>query len=103
LGVLSDGPDLPDEGAAHVLAGIDDRETYVHGGCVADVWCAVSALVELVPGVPLPVGYLGGSFGGGIGALAAPWDERIGAVALTVPSFGHHPLRLTLPCTGSGE
>ncbi len=47
--------------------------------------------------------YLGISFGGGIGALALPWDERFHRAHLNVPSFGHHPLRLTLPCVGSGE
>lgn len=47
--------------------------------------------------------YLGTSFGGGIGALALPWDDRFHAAGLTVPTFGNHPLRVTLPCTGSGE
>ncbi|MEX0886564.1 MAG: acetylxylan esterase [Phycisphaeraceae bacterium] len=46
---------------------------------------------------------MGGSFGGGIGALALAWDRRFRAAALRVPSFGNHPLRVTLPCTGSGE
>jgi cephalosporin-C deacetylase len=32
-----------------------------------------------------------------------PWEPRIRAAHLSVPSFGNHPLRLTLPCTGSGE
>ena len=50
--------------------------------------------------------YMGISFGGGIGALALPWDERFHRAHLNVPSFGHHPLRLTLPepdTTGSGS
>jgi len=47
--------------------------------------------------------YLGISFGGGIGALALPWDERFHRAHLNVPSFGHHPLRLALPGVGSGE
>ncbi|MCC2336654.1 acetylxylan esterase [Cellulomonas wangsupingiae] len=94
---------IPSTAEAHVLHGIASRETYVHGGCAADVWCAVTALCELVPAAATRVDYLGGSFGGGIGALAAPWDPRIAAVCLSVPSFGNHPLRVTLPCTGSGE
>ena len=94
---------IPVTAEEHVLHGIGSRETYVHGGCAADVWCAVSALCELVPAAAARIDYLGGSFGGGIGALAAPWDERIASVCLSVPSFGHHPLRVTLPCTGSGE
>ncbi|GAB2875584.1 acetylxylan esterase [Streptomyces mayteni] len=96
-------PDLPSGSDAHVLHGIGSRESYLHGECAADVWCAASALLELVPAAAGHLDYLGDSFGGGIGALALPWDDRFAAAALTVPSFGHHPLRLTLPCVGSGE
>jgi cephalosporin-C deacetylase len=46
---------------------------------------------------------MGGSFGGGIGAMALAWDSRFKSGFLSVPSFGNHPLRVTLPCTGSGE
>lgn len=96
---------VPDVSGAHVLHGIESRETYVIGDCVADLWCAASALRELVPELAGagPLGYLGESFGGGLGALALPWDDRFGAAQLTVPTFGNHPLRLTLPCAGSGE
>ncbi|MFH8472958.1 acetylxylan esterase [Streptomyces sp. NPDC018000] len=108
-------PGIPDKAAGHVLHGIESRDTYVIGDCVADLWCAASALQQLVPSlvpqavpgrVPAAVprlGYLGESFGGGLGALALPWDDRFGAAQLTVPTFGNHPLRLTLPCIGSGE
>lgn len=89
---------------AHVLHGIERRETYIHGGCAADtVWCAASALLELFPMATRRLDYLGISFGGGIGALALPWDERFRRAHLNVPSFGHHPLRLSMPCVGSGE
>jgi cephalosporin-C deacetylase len=94
---------VPETAGEHVLHGIAHRDTYVHGGCVDDIWCAVSALCQLVPPAAARIDYLGESFGGGIGALAAPWDDRISAVCLGVPSFGNHPLRGTLPCTGSGE
>lgn len=94
---------IPDTAEEHVLHGIADRDTYVHGGCAEDVWSAVSALIQLVPQTAARIDYAGGSFGGGIGALAVPWDERISAACLWLPSFGHHPLRVTLPCTGSGE
>lgn len=101
-------PVLADE---HVLHGIGSRDTYVIADCVADLWCAASALLELVPGLtggdqgegPSSLGYLGESFGGGLGALALPWDDRFAAAQLTVPTFGNHPLRLTFPCVGSGE
>ncbi|MEV2248473.1 acetylxylan esterase [Streptomyces sp. NPDC049970] len=98
-------PGIPDDAAGHVLHGIGSRDTYVIGDCVADLWCAASALQELLPRLsgPRRLGCLGESFGGGLGALALPWDERLGAAQLTVPTFGNHPLRLTLPCAGSGE
>lgn len=97
-------PEIPEMAAGHVLHGIGSLETYVHGGCAADfLWCAASALLELVPEAAGRLDYMGGSFGGGIGALALPWDERIRSAYLSVPSFGNHPLRLTLPCVGSGE
>ncbi|MFJ3666969.1 acetylxylan esterase [Streptomyces sp. NPDC090106] len=96
-------PDLPSTPDAHVLHGIGSRETYVLGDCVAGLWGAAAALLELVPSLDGRLGLLGESFGGGIGALALPWDDRFAAARLTVPTFGNHPLRLTLPCTGSGE
>lgn len=96
-------PDLPDTANAHVLHGIESRETYLHRGCVADVWAAASALLALEPQIGDRLGYWGGSFGGGIGAMALPWDRRFSRAFLDIPSFGHHPLRLTLPCYGSGE
>ncbi|MEU9336701.1 acetylxylan esterase [Streptomyces sp. NPDC048290] len=97
--------EVPSSAERHVLHGIGDRDSYVIGECVADLWGAASALTELAPGLAGRgrLGYLGESFGGGLGALALPWDERFGAAALTVPTFGHHPLRVTLPCVGSGE
>jgi cephalosporin-C deacetylase len=86
-----------------VLHGITSRETYLHLGCTADLWAASRCLAELYPAFVKRIDYAGSSFGGGIGALATPWDHRIRRVALDVPSFGNHPLRLTLPCIGSGE
>lgn len=93
-------PDTPD---GHVLVGIESRETYIHRGCTADVWAAASALIHVVPECAARLDYIGGSFGGGIGALALPWDNRFRRAFLSVPSFGQHPLRLQMPCVGSGE
>lgn len=87
----------------HVLCGIECRETYVHLGCVADLWCAASVLAELYPSAANNLQYIGCSFGGGIGALALPWDQRFQRAYLGVPSFGNHPLRVTMVSTGSGE
>ena len=95
-------PDLPDNAAEHVVHGIRCRGTYIHLGCVADHWCAASALIELLPEVGKRLDYHGGSFGGGIGAMTLAWDQRFHRAALKVPSFGNHPLRVTLPCKGSG-
>jgi cephalosporin-C deacetylase len=95
--------DIPSQSGGHVLHGIDHRETYVHRHSVMDLWRAASVLHETVPASRPRLDYMGGSFGGGIGALALPWDKRIRSAYLCVPSFGNHPLRLQLPCSGSGE
>ena len=87
----------------HVLHDIEDRDRYILGGCVDDLWLGVSALLELYPELAGNVSCLGSSFAGGIGTLASAWDNRIGRLQVEVPSFGHHALRLTLPCIGSGE
>lgn len=94
---------IPGEASRHVLHGIAARGTYVHHGCAADLWSAASALLELCPAAGENLHYSGGSFGGGIGALMLPWDRRFRRAFLNVPSFGNHPLRVTLPCHGSGE
>ncbi len=94
---------IPGDGQEHVVHGIADRDAYVHLGCCADlVWCAASALIELAPETAGKLDFSAGSFGGGIGALALPWDPRYRRARLDVPSFGHHPLRMTLEMTGSG-
>lgn len=85
----------------HVLHDIDDVDRYVHGGCVEDLWLAVSALEHLFPAVVGRIGYLGSSFGGGIGVMASAWDPRITRAHVHVPSFGDHPRRMVLPTTGS--
>ena len=86
----------------HVLHDIQDRDLYLHGRCVEDVWLGVSAALRLFPQTAGRVGLIGVSFGGGIGAMALAWDERIARAHFNVPSFGNHPLRLTLETTGSG-
>ncbi len=95
-------PGIPEHAQQHVVHGIEDRDLYLVGQCVNDVWSCVSAACELFPQLDW-LGYAGTSFGGGLGALAAPWDPRIRAVYLNVPTFGHWPLRLQLPTVGSGS
>lgn len=94
---------VSDNPAWHVLHDIDKHDRYILGGCVEDLWLAVSVLTELFPETAGHIGYMGISFGGGIGALAFPFDERIRLAHLNVPTFGHAPLRLSLPTLGSGE
>ncbi|WP_119696462.1 acetylxylan esterase [Microbacterium halotolerans] len=93
------GAPLPEHG--HVLHGIDSVDDHVLGWCAADLWHAATALVEIAG--ELPLYYLGESFGGGIGALALPWDDRFVGATLNVPTFGQYDLRLTMQCLGSGE
>lgn len=87
--------------AWHVLHDIHRRDRYILGGCVDDLWLGVSTLLAVHPELEGRLGYLGTSFGGGIGALALPWEPRLARAHLSVPSFGHQPLRLRLPTVGS--
>lgn len=100
---LSAHPPISPDAALHVLHHIDTPDDYVIGGCVEDLWIAVSTLVTLYPWIEGYVGYSGISFGGGIGALAIPFDKRIDRGHLVVPTFGHRPLWLTLPTVGSAQ
>lgn len=105
---LSTDPSLPSVAAEHVVHGLESREKYILGPCTADVvFCAISALTELLDRAlgerrgGLRLGLYGGSFGGGIAAMGAPWEDRIDAVALHVPTFGGNPARLATDCAGS--
>ena len=88
--------------AFHVLHHIENPHLYILGGCVEDIWLCVSAAIDLFPHLSEHVGYAGTSFGGGLGAMALAWDQRVRKAHLNVPSFGHQALRLTLPTIGSG-
>ena len=96
-------PPISDDPAWHVLHDIDSPERTILGGCVEDLWLAVSVLTQLYPGLDGRIGYSGLSFGGGIGALALAFDDRIDRGHLVVPTFGNMPVWLTLPTTGSGH
>jgi cephalosporin-C deacetylase len=87
----------------HVLHDIDQKDHYILGGCVEDMWLAVSAMLSLFPRLAGHLGYLGISFGGGIGALALAWESRISKAHLNVPTFGHQSLRLRLASNGSAH
>jgi cephalosporin-C deacetylase len=96
-------PQVSTDPALHVLHDIEDPDHYVLGGCVEDIWVAVSVLTALHPTLDGRIGYSGTSFGGGIGALALAFDPRIARGLLVVPTFGNIPLWLTLPTVGSGN
>jgi cephalosporin-C deacetylase len=100
---LSAQPSISSEPCWHVLHNINQKDRYILGGCVEDIWLAVTAMLSLFPGLAGHLGYLGISFGGGIGALALAWESRISRGHLNVPSFGHHPLRLRLATNGSAH
>jgi cephalosporin-C deacetylase len=93
---------ISDNPAYHVLHDIHDPKRYILGGCVEDLWLAATALLALFPQIETHLGYLGISFGGGIGAMALAWDQRYRRGHLNVPSFGNQALRLELPTAGSG-
>lgn len=97
----SANPSISPDAGWHVLNHIDKPQDYVIGGCVEDLWVAVSVLESCFPQVKGHIGYSGISFGGGIGALALPFDARIDRGHLVVPTFGNRPLWLTLPTIGS--
>lgn len=99
LGELSLRPDIPVPAVEHVLHGIEDRDDYVLAGCTADLWRA-SAELDRLTGAGRHSFY-GPSFGGGIGTFAL-MHRSYARAALYVPTFGNHPLRLTLPSVGSG-
>lgn len=94
-------PPISTESWWHVRHDLDKPHQYIHRGCVEDVWLAYSAMLRLFPQVKGHLGYLGISFGAGIGAMAMAWEERVARAHLNLPSFGNHPLRLRLPSTGS--
>jgi cephalosporin-C deacetylase len=100
---LSAARDLPAQAADHVVHGIATRETYLLRACVAALWASAWVMARLFPDLGGRLRYLGASFGGGLGALALPWERSFVKAYLDVPTFGHHPIRLRCPCVGSGE
>ncbi|MBS7541293.1 acetylxylan esterase [Ancylobacter lacus] len=100
---LSAAPPISSDPAWHVLHDIDKPDAYIIGGCVEDLWIAVSTLLVLYPWLDGRIGYSGISFGGGIGAFGCAFDPRIRRGHLALPTFGDQPLRLRLPSTGSAR
>ncbi len=99
----SQHPPIPPDAPGHVLYDIDKPDQYVIGGCVDDLWLAVSTLLAVYPWLSGRIGYIGASFGGGVGALGIPFDPRIARGHLVVPTFGDRAQWLTLPTVGSAD
>ncbi|MCH6256918.1 acetylxylan esterase [Puniceicoccaceae bacterium K14] len=95
-------PNVSPDPGWHVIHDLADPNRYIIGHCVEDIWLAASTLIRLFPQVQGHLGYLGISFGGGIGAMAMAFDDRYQKAHFNVPTFGNQPLRLELPTTGSG-
>ena len=72
----------------HAAYGFEDPEKYVLVSGVRNIWTAVSILIDMFPDVKDNISCSGGSLGGGMGALAVPWDPRIKAAELNVPTLG---------------
>ena len=100
---LSAAPSLPADAYRHVVHGIGHRDTYLIRSCVAAIWSAAKVIEEVTEQSFVNRYYFGGSFGGGLGALAVPYDDWFTKCMLAIPTFGHHPLRLQCRCQGSGE
>jgi cephalosporin-C deacetylase len=100
---LSAQPGLPSTVEQHVVHGLERRETYMLRYCVAALWSAARVMQELVPVARDRLVYMGDSFGGGLGAMALPWEPSFQRGYLGVPTFGHQELRLSLECVGSGH
>jgi cephalosporin-C deacetylase len=100
---LSAQPHISTNPHWHVRHNINQVDRYILGGCVEDIWLAVSTLLTLFPALAGHLGYLGISFAGGIGALALAWEQRIARAHLNAPTFGNQPLRLRLPTQGSAH
>lgn len=87
----------------HVRHDVDKKDRYILRGCAEDIWLMVSVIEQRFPDLKGKIGYLGISFGGGVGMLALAQEKRIARAHVNVPTFGNHRLRLRIPTTGSGR
>lgn len=94
--------DISWQPSKHVLYGIESKETYILRGVIADQWMAARVMLDMFPDCASNLNYMGGSMGGGMGALLLPWDKRFRAAFLNVPTFGSE-IRFEYQSTGSGE
>ncbi len=64
------------------------------------LWSAVSIMMDLYPDTADNICFSGGSLGGGTGLMAIPWDNRIRAGHISVPTLGN-PFQLQFPLPGN--
>lgn len=85
-----------------VISGIEDRRAYILRGAVAD-WIRAAQVARALPGAnPRSTLLTGGSLGGGLAMLAAPWVPDLLGLIASVPTFGAYDLRTRLVKRGSG-
>ena len=94
--------EIPWEVRQHVVHGIQSRDTYVWRGVIGDHFAATTLLLRIFPDCIENLNYRGVSMGGAIGVMTLAWDKRFRSGAIDIPTFGNHPLRVTLKCIGSG-
>ncbi len=98
---ISQCKEIPWNCGRHAAYGIKSRETYVIRGAVTDLWEAASVLIDLFPDTAANLNYSGGSLGGGLGALLVPWDDRIHAAEINVPTLaGPMQFNYAIPSRG---
>lgn len=101
---LSQCLDIPWRPAEHAGHLIESREEYVIIKGVMDLWSAISILTDLYPDTAGNICFSGGSLGGGTGLMAIPWDIRIRAGYISVPTLGGpFQLEFPLPEAGAGK
>ncbi len=98
---LSKHPDLPNISSEHVIFNIENKNKYIIKYNVMEMWASAKILKDLYG--TEEIYYDGSSFGGGLGALAIPWEPLFKKAHLSVPTFGNQELRLKLNCKGSGQ
>lgn len=80
--------EIPWQVQHHAAYGFEDPEKYVLVAGIRNIWTCISILIDMFPDVKDNISCFGGSLGGGMGALAIPWDPRIKAAELSVPTLG---------------
>ncbi len=85
---LSQCKDIPWQTGEHAKHNFEDPENYVITGGVRDLWIALTIMIDMFPDTAGNIVCGGSSLGGGMGAMAIPWDERIHYGDLSVPTLG---------------